>query len=628
MCIRDRGRGPRGHDEVNQARQPGFYGWPMFVADNKAYNQYDFGTKTAGDKYDPAKPINNSPHNTGLKELPPARKAFIYYPYADSPEFGPIVGKGGRNAMAGPVYYREDYEKDSKVAFPDYYQGKFFAYDWIRDFINIVTMKPNGDFESMERFVPSWKFFHPMDMAFAPDGSLYMLEYGPNWFAQNDEARLSHITFNAGNRPPVAELTASKTAGAVPMTVNFSGKNSKEYDGDPLTYEWEINGKKFTTPTAAYTFTKPGIYKAVLTVRDNAGNRSSDNLEIRAGNEVPKVEVAVKGNKTFFFENQPIDYEVKVADKEDGTLAGKKIAPEDVVVSVDFMQGYDRTAIAQGHQAGVSLSAGKRLMDLSDCKACHAQNQKSIGPSFMDIAKRYPSNAQNIDQLSNKVIAGGGGVWGEQAMSAHPQLSKNDANEMVKYILSLSDPKKAGKPVKDRYMPASGGKPGMYLVSATYTDRGGAAVPPQTARETIVLRSPLIPAVMNDGEKGIMKYKVGDNELAIANESGSYVMFKGIDLTGIAAVKALAFTMKGQTAGGDIELHGGSPTGPLLGRATVADGHTGPVTLTLTPTARQQDVYVVMTNPAAKTGTPLMGVSTLEFMPAAAATRASAGGGR
>lgn len=620
-------RGPRGYDEVNQARQAGFYGWPMFVADNRAYNQYDFGTKTSGERYDPAKPVNNSPHNTGLRELPPARKALIYYPYAASPEFGPVVGQGGgRNAMAGPVYYREDYDKDSKVAFPDYYQGKFFAYDWIRDFINVVTMKPNGDFESMERFVPSWKLYHPMDMAFAPDGSLYMLEYGPNWFAQNDEARLSHITFNAGNRPPVAELTASKTAGAVPMLVNFSGKNSKEYDGDPLTYEWNINGKKFTTPAAAYTFTKPGLYKVMLTVKDNQGNSSSNSVEIKAGNEVPKVEVAVKGNRTFFFADQPIEYEVKVADREDGTLAGRKIAPEDVVVSVDFMQGFDRTAIAQGHQAGVSLSAGKRLMDLSDCKACHAIDKKSIGPSFMDIAKRYKPTAQDIDQLSNKVIAGGGGVWGEQAMSAHPQLSKNDASEMVRYILSLSDPKKAGRPVRDKYMPANTGKPGMYLVSATYTDRGGPAVPPQTARQTLALRSPVVPAVVNDGEKAIMKYKVGDDELAIGLESGSYVMFRAIDLTGIAALRATAFTMKGQTAGGEIELHGGSPAGPLLGRATVADGHTGPVTLTLTPTARQQDLYVVMTNKEAKPGTPLMGVGTLEFMPAT--TKASAGGGR
>ncbi len=28
-------RGPRGYDEMNQARKAGYYGWPLFVGDNK-----------------------------------------------------------------------------------------------------------------------------------------------------------------------------------------------------------------------------------------------------------------------------------------------------------------------------------------------------------------------------------------------------------------------------------------------------------------------------------------------------------------------------------------------------------------------------------------------------------------
>src|SRR5690606_30960530 len=174
-------RGPRGYDEVNQARKAGYFGWPLFVGANFAYNKYDFETKVSGPKFDPLKPVNDSQHNTGLTALPPAQPAFIYYPYAESPEFGPIVGKGGRNAMAGPVFYSEDYD-NSNVKFPGYYHGKFFAYDWIRDMINIVTMTPEGDFSGMERFMPNAKFDHPIDMQFAKDGSLYILEYGKNWF--------------------------------------------------------------------------------------------------------------------------------------------------------------------------------------------------------------------------------------------------------------------------------------------------------------------------------------------------------------------------------------------------------------------------------------------------------------
>src|SRR5690606_3021338 len=37
-------RGPRGYDEINQARKAGFFGWPFFVGDNYAYRAYDYAT--------------------------------------------------------------------------------------------------------------------------------------------------------------------------------------------------------------------------------------------------------------------------------------------------------------------------------------------------------------------------------------------------------------------------------------------------------------------------------------------------------------------------------------------------------------------------------------------------------
>ena len=58
----------------------GNFGWPYFVGDNKAYFDYDFATNTPGKQFDPAHPVNDSPNNTGLTELPPAQKAFIWYP--------------------------------------------------------------------------------------------------------------------------------------------------------------------------------------------------------------------------------------------------------------------------------------------------------------------------------------------------------------------------------------------------------------------------------------------------------------------------------------------------------------------------------------------------------------------
>src|SRR5690606_26124728 len=122
-------RGPIGYDEINQARKAGFFGWPFFVADNIPYIDFDYGTGQSGDRFDPSKPINASRNNTGIKELPPAQPAFIWYPYTSSRRF-PQTGTGGRNAMAGPVYYKDMYDKETRM--PDYYDKKLIIYDWVR----------------------------------------------------------------------------------------------------------------------------------------------------------------------------------------------------------------------------------------------------------------------------------------------------------------------------------------------------------------------------------------------------------------------------------------------------------------------------------------------------------------
>ncbi len=618
--------GPRGHDEVNQARKAGYHGWPLFTADNRPYNQRSFAKDSTWAKFDPAHPINDSPHNTGLRELPPATKAFIYYPYVDSPEFGAVVGKGGRNAMAGPVFYSEDFDKNSNVSFPKYFDGKFFAYDWMRDWINIVSMKPNGDFIQMERFLPSTKFNHPIDLQFAKNGSLYVLEYGQNWFAQNDDARLSKIEFSAGNRKPVAVAKASKNAGAVPMKVNFSTEGTLDYDGDALKYEWTFGKTKMNVQNPSFTYTKPGVYNPSLKVTDAAGNVAETTIEIKVGNEVPKVDLQIAGNKSFFWNDQKVNYEVKVSDKEDGSMENKKISPEDVQVDIDYLEGFDKTMIAQGHQKNLSVSTGKRLIDLSDCKSCHSVDQKSIGPNYKEVAKKYKGAYQIEGKLADKIVKGGGGVWGEQAMAAHPQISKDDAKEMVKYILSLADDKKASKPVKGDYVTKDNGKGGTYIFSASYTDKGANNIAPQTDSKTFVLRSAKMKAVGYDDSKETMKYKIdGLGEVLIATTDGGFAAFNDLDLTGIGVISVMGFATDDRTAGGKIEVHLDAKTGPLVGTGEIPRGMPKPAKIAIAGQSGKHNLYFIFTNPAAS-GKALFALSDISFEREKPAE--SAGGGK
>ncbi len=187
-------RGPRGYDEINQARVAGNFGWPLFVGDNYAYHRWDYATGASGAPYDPAKPLNESRNTTGLRELPPAQAAFIWYPYGDSHDF-PQVKKGGRTAMAGPVFHAARYEQARDTALPLYYDGKLFIYDWIRHWIMAVTLRPNGDYDAMEPVMPKTDFAAPIDMEMGPDGRIYVLEYGKAWFAKNADAGLARIDF-------------------------------------------------------------------------------------------------------------------------------------------------------------------------------------------------------------------------------------------------------------------------------------------------------------------------------------------------------------------------------------------------------------------------------------------------
>lgn len=626
----DPSRGPAGHDEVGQARKAGNFGWPHFVGDNKAYNKYDFAASKSLKKWQAEKPINTSPNNTGLVELPPAQNAFIWYPYAESPEF-PLVGSGGRNAMAGPVFYSEDF-KNAERAFPKYYDGKFLAYEWMRGWIMAVTMDAAGNLQSMERFMPSYKFSNPMDMEFAANGDLYMLEYGSGWFTQNDDARLIRIEYNGGNRKPQIEMSANQLGGAIPFNVNLTSKGTKDADGDALKYEWTVvsKDKKFKKTIkqadATVFLKKVGVYQATLTVNDGKGGVSTQSMEISAGNEPPVLSFDMpKSNKTFYFANKSFDYEVKVQDKEDGSLADGRITPEQVSVKIDYLpEGYDKIEIAQGHRSADTKIKGLKLISASDCAACHKKDSKSIGPAYVEIAKKYKGSKTALETLTKKIIAGGGGIWGEVPMAGHPQLSTEDAAEMTRYILSLSDaPADKSLPVKGSFTTKTTAKDkgyGTYILRAAYEDQGANGVPALTSEQTYTLRNAKLHPHSFDKYDEINKMSFGGNALCIPSKSGSYMALNKVDLMSIAYLDIVAATPVAQlnAAGGKIEVRLGSPTGKLIGESPFlepsdAGGFGGkPTRITLVPTEGAHDVYVVFVNPKSE-GRSLMVVMAIEF---------------
>ena len=572
-------RGPISYDEFHQAKGPGFFGWPYFAGDNQPYAEFDFATEKTGPFFDPKKPVNKSRNNTGSRELPPAQPAFIWYSYDESKLFKHL-GTGGKSPVAGPVFYADRYQPapawvKTPRRFPDYYHGKLFIAEWMRDWINVVTMDENGRLTDIERFMPATSFDHPVDLEFGPDGALYVLEYGTFWFAHNKNARLVRIDYNESNRAPVAKAGASKTVGAVPLTVAFSGKGSYDYDkGDALTYQWTFDPAAGATAAgmgAQYTFAKPGTYRVQLKVTDSHGQSSTEELEIRAGNDLPQLDVVLAGNQTFYWPAKPVQYQVKVRDREDGSLADGRIAPDAVAVTLERADmGTDLTFLAQNHEktAGNYFHPGLELINKSDCRSCHHPEERSVGPSYKQVAQRYRSDAGAVESLAIKIIKGGNGKWGETAMSAHPQLNKEETAEMVKYILSLDQAPEAGNrvPVKGSFTPESEGE-GNYIFAVTYRDKGGAEVGPQTAKKYVRLRHARLKAVSCEDYRDAAKF---NDQVVKFTKSGAYISFKGIDLGGLRKV---TYRVSSRFPG-ILELRLGAPDGPLL-NAVAADVTTG-----------------------------------------------------
>jgi glucose/arabinose dehydrogenase/cytochrome c551/c552/type 1 glutamine amidotransferase len=566
-------RGTRGYDELNQARNAGFFGWPYFVGKNYPYREYDYKTGTAGVAFDPEKPVNNSPNNTGLKNLPAVQPAFIWYPYAVSKEF-PQLGTGGRTAMAGPVYHNESYPKETR--YPDYYNNKLFFYEWIRNWIKPVTMKANGDYDSMEDFMPSTSFAAPVDMEIGPDGRIYVLEYGKGWFTKNEDAGISRIDYIAGNRPPkINKLIIKNTSGLLPYKLKAS-VDAVDPDGDELTYIWDLgNGIKKTTKQATieYTYTKAGEYPVSVQLIDKQmASSNSSSIEVTAGNAGPKVDILLKGNRSFYFAGKPVDYQVMVSDE--GAVVNKST----VYVANNYTKGTDLAGSSLGHQAYSETQAGQALMLKSDCQACHQVDKKSIGPSFTQVSAKYQKDPNAVSYLAAKIIKGGAGVWGEVAMSAHPTMSDSDSKKIAQWVLSLENKAiaKASLPIQGKIIPSSSASDGENTVLslfASYSDQGATGLKPLSSAATVNLRSNILTARELTERTRIGLKDSTNGGFLVYPENNGWLKVSQIDLSGISHIE-LENLSKGQAGNYTIELRLDSEKGSLIGKGTYMDNGT------------------------------------------------------
>jgi len=326
------------------------------------------------------------------------------------------------------------------------------------------------------------------------------------------------------------------------------------------------------------------------------------------GNDPPEIKIELTPNNLTYWNHKKVHYKVSVVDKQDGSTAAGTIDPSLVKVTLDYIpEGADMVKATLGHQKNTT-PAGKKIIDGSDCKACHAAKVKVNGPSYKSIAEKYTTKDTNY--LVSKIIKGGSGVWGETMMSAHPQLEVKEVEKVVKYILSLKETKKKvkkGLPIEGtlefkEHMATDGA--GMYVLIASYHDKGNAGQKDSelSAREQVIFKAPKIEAEKADEKSaGLNNWKAGGATLVGSIVHNSYLKFNKVTLNGLKSIEFSAFFTSNYNYKGSVEIREGAATGKVIGKADLSyfnekKGKMNYYKIKVRPTVNEGLLYLVFKN--------------------------------
>ncbi|WP_255950449.1 ThuA domain-containing protein [Streptomyces odontomachi] len=233
--------GPAKYDQFAVITKASNRGWPYCMGNKQPYRDRNLPDPTQPlGWYDCDHPKNESPNNDGLVNLPPVTGNNIWYsPQGGAPDYPrnadgipsydkdqatyllPWLKGGGQATMDGPIYHY-DAATAGPNAWPAYWDGKWFVGDFYDQTQprNAVIMDPKtmGDgglpvhSESLKKIIPTGNdgIGNLMDWEFAPDGSLYVLDYGRGFFTSDEHSALWHVTYTGGAPTPAPEDLARK----------------------------------------------------------------------------------------------------------------------------------------------------------------------------------------------------------------------------------------------------------------------------------------------------------------------------------------------------------------------------------------------------------------------------------
>lgn len=186
-----------------------------------------------------------------------------------------------------------------------------------------------------------------------------------------------------------------------------------------------------------------------------------------------------------------IPYLIEVSDKEDGESRYDEINNLEVYLNVRYVEDASQATHAR-KKANEPDAPGFVLLQKSNCVNCHDFNAPKIGPSYAEITRRYPASKTNETALAKKVLDGSIGVWGNIPMPAHPELTVEQAQQIVSWILqntqdAKSDYYSGTKGAIRLTIPPGASPGGVFIMRASYTDHGAGKDTPLQGTDVVVI---------------------------------------------------------------------------------------------------------------------------------------------
>ncbi|TQF13828.1 PKD domain-containing protein [Myxococcus llanfairpwllgwyngyllgogerychwyrndrobwllllantysiliogogogochensis] len=436
---------------------------------------------------------NNSTTSCGA---PPAgmTNPLFDYKHGTNPTGSPFQGcnsiTGGTFAPPG-AWASSD---DNAYFFSDYVCGKVFR-----------LTRGSGGAVTVDAFATGLGGSSAVTLRFGPAGTGQSLYY--TTYAGGGEVRRIDFT-GTRNRAPTAALSASPTAGATPLTVNFNGGASSDPDGDALTYVWNFGdgsaGVETTAATTSHVYTASGAFTASLSVRDARGATPAQaaTLRIDAGNTAPVPVITGPLESLRFYAGQPLVLTGSATDAEDGTLPATQLTwrallhhnehthpllaatsgnnipltapqPEDLpAVLTNFVEVQLTATDSQGRTTTVSRNLLPHIVDVALDSVPSGLTLEVNGTSFTTPTiikswERYTLNVAAPSQTDSSGVWKVWASWSDGGALAHGYLTPASNS-------SLSATYQNGFAARVDFLPATSAAPSGYVADTglTFGDRG------------------------------------------------------------------------------------------------------------------------------------------------------------